>query len=162
MTSITPIALDQPLLDQLSAQARQTPRLRSHLNLHDRPEAPSHRLLIAIEPGSYVAPHRHVEHDKAESFVVVRGTLGLLVFNEAGELLSKHVLTPGGACFGMHIPANTFHTTFALESGTVFFESKAGPYVPLVDADFGHWAPREGDPGCAGQLAAWRATVLRT
>lgn len=154
-----PLTLDQTLLDQLSTQARQSPRLRSHLNLHDRPEAPSHRLLIAIEPGSYVAPHRHVEHDKAESFVVVRGTLGLIVFNESGSIVSKHRLTPGGACFGMHIPANTFHTTLALETGTVFFESKAGPFIPLVDTDFGPWAPREGDATCTTQLAQWRAEL---
>lgn len=156
---MAPILLDQTLLDQLSAQARQAPRLRSHLNLHDRPEAPSHRLLIAIEPGSYVAPHRHAEHDKAESFVVVRGTLGLIVFRDDGAIISTHILRPNGVCFGMHLPANTFHTTFALESGTVFFESKAGPYIPLADSDFGSWAPREGDAACAAQLATWQAVL---
>ena len=156
---MTPTLLDQTLLDQLSAQARQSPRLRSHLNLHDRPEAPCHRLLVGIEPGSYVAPHRHVEHDKAESFVVVRGKLGLLVFDDTGKILASHVLSAGGASFGIHIPANTFHTTFALESGTVFFETKAGPYAAITDQDFAAWAPREGDASCAAQLAQWQALL---
>ncbi|TAK90763.1 MAG: cupin fold metalloprotein, WbuC family [Burkholderiaceae bacterium] len=157
-----PIILDQPLLDRLGEQARQSPRLRAHLNLHDRADAPCHRLLVAIEPGSYVAPHRHVEHDKAESFVVIRGSLGLIVFTEHGQIHSAHRLDACGTCLGVHIPCNTFHTIFALTSGTVFFESKAGPYAPIGEADFAPWAPREGAEACAAQLAQWHTCLPAT
>ena len=53
--------LDAALLDELCARARSVPRLRAHHNLHDSPEAPAHRLLVAMEPGSYVRPHRHLD-----------------------------------------------------------------------------------------------------
>lgn len=159
----TPFEFDLALLDQLSAQARQSPRLRSHLSLHESPHAACQRLLIAIEPGSYVTPHRHIEPDKAETFVVIRGSLGFLTFDETGKIMHQqrlstaNTLTAPSLCFGMHLPANTFHTTFALEPGTVFFESKAGPYVPFTDKDFPSWAPKEGDAQCKQQLRQWQA-----
>ncbi len=156
---MAPRLLDHALLDQLGAQARQSPRLRAHMNLHERADAPCHRLLVAIEPGSYVAPHRHIEPDKAESFVVVRGSLGLIVFADDGQIDSLHPRAAGAPSVGIHIPANTFHTTFALVRGTVFFESKAGPYAPISDADFGPWAPREGAADCAAQLAQWQGLL---
>ena len=46
-------------LDALGAEARQHARRRMNRNLH-RMEEPIHRLLNAMEPDSYVAPHRHL------------------------------------------------------------------------------------------------------
>jgi cupin fold WbuC family metalloprotein len=66
-----------------SAPAR-APRLRAHHNLHDSPEAPAHRMLVAMEPGSYVRPHRHLDPNKAETIIVLRGRLGVLVFDDEG------------------------------------------------------------------------------
>ena len=78
--------LDASLLDELSARARSVPRLRAHHNLHDSPEAQAHRMLVAMEPGSYVRPHRHLDPNKAETIVVLRGRLGVLVFDDEGRL----------------------------------------------------------------------------
>lgn len=142
--------LGQSLLDQLSGEAEASPRLRKHRNFHPDDAYPAHRLLVAIEPGSYVPPHCHLDPAKDETLLVIRGKLGVLFFDAAGEITAQHVLTPGGAVFGVDIPHGVFHTVLALTPGTAFFEAKAGPYVPVGVGELPGWAPREGDPAFAG------------
>lgn len=141
--------IDQTLLDALSAEARQAPRGRKNRNFHPADDFPAHRLLNAIEPGSYVMPHRHLDGDKAETIVVVRGELGLVLFDDVGAVAATHRLTPGGAAVGVDLPAGTWHSVLGLVPGTVFFEAKAGPYVPIRPDEKAAWAPAEGDPGAA-------------
>ncbi|HEY5523455.1 MAG TPA: WbuC family cupin fold metalloprotein, partial [Desulfuromonadaceae bacterium] len=74
-------------LDQLSAEARQNPRLRQNYNLHPSDESRCHRLLNAIEPGSYIRPHRHLDPEKDEAFILMSGRLGIVTFTDAGELV---------------------------------------------------------------------------
>ena len=72
--------IDRALLDNLTAEADGAPRLRKHRNFHPGDAYPAHRLLIAIEPGSYVAPHRHLDPNMDETLLVVRGRLGVVIF----------------------------------------------------------------------------------
>lgn len=141
--------IDQNMLDAASEAARGSPRGRRNVNFHQADEAQCHRLLNAIEPGSYVAPHRHLDPAKDETIIVLRGRLGCVFFADDGTIVETCVLEPGGGVVGVDIPHRTFHTIFALEPGTVFFEAKAGPYLPLADAECAPWAPREGETGCA-------------
>ncbi|HEY5514427.1 MAG TPA: WbuC family cupin fold metalloprotein, partial [Geomonas sp.] len=78
--------IGQADLDAVSAAARTAPRLRKNHNLHDSDAAACHRLFNAIEPGSYIRPHRHLDPDKDETFVLVRGSLGIVIFDEAGQV----------------------------------------------------------------------------
>lgn len=137
--------VDRALLGTLSAEARSAPRLRRNRNLHGDLAEPCHRLLNAIEPGSYIVPHRHCEPARDESILAVAGRLGLIVFDDAGAILAKHVIEPGGEAIGVDLPAGTWHTLVALAPGTVMFEAKAGPYAPPSAEDTAPWAPREGD-----------------
>ncbi len=145
--------LDAGLLDELVAKARSVPRLRSHHNLHVTSTEPAHRLFVAIEPDSYVRPHCHLDPNKSETIVLLRGRLGALVFDAEGKVLAARELAPEAGSIGFHVPAGVFHSIVALESGTVFIEIKAGPYVAPVPAEWGQWAPAEGEPGVAGYLA---------
>lgn len=153
--SDAPGVIDQQLLDGVTAQAVASPRRRKNHNFHAADDAPCHRLLNAIEPGSYVAPHRHA--DKDETILVVRGRLGALLFDAEGKVTTTAVLTPGGETIGVNLAAGTFHSLVSLEPGTVFFESKAGPYRPLTPAERASWAPIEGDPEVADTLKAYEA-----
>ena len=145
---------DQEMLDGLTAKAKVSTRLRANHNVHVDLDAPVQRLFIAIEPGSYVRPHRHPEMEKWEFFMVVRGRIAALLFDAEGKVLQREVLTPEGPVHGFEIPPATWHCVAALESGSVFFEVKQGPYVSLSDKDFAAWAPQEGEPGAA-EFVQW-------
>ena len=135
-------------LDLLSEAARRTQRRRLNQNLHGMDE-PVHRLLNAIEPGSWVPPHRHLDPPRTETLVVVAGALGVVLFEEDGRVREAVRLEPGGEAFGVDLDAGTWHGLVALEPGTVFFETKPGPYVAPVPSDRASWAPPEGDPAAA-------------
>lgn len=145
--------IDAALLDQVSAEARQSPRLRRNRNFHVDDEQPGHRLLNALEPGTYIMPHRHLDTAKDETLVVLRGRVGLVIFDDGGNVVATTVLGPAGAALGADLPHGTWHTLVCLESGSVFLEAKAGPYRPLADAEKASWAPAEGAPGAADYLS---------
>lgn len=145
--------IDRRLLAEVGAEARQSPRRRRNRNFHPDEAYPAHRLLNAIEPDSYVMPHCHRDPSKDESIVCLQGRLGIVVFGPAGAVEQRVVLAPGGVVCGVDIPHGVFHSVLALESGTVFFEAKAGPYRPLGDDEQAPWAPAEGTPAAAGYLA---------
>ena len=149
--------IDQTLLDATTAAARSSPRRRMNHNFHASDSEPANRLLNAVEPGSYVQPHRHLDPFKDETFVVLRGRFGLVCFDESGAVTLTRVLEPGSEAMGANVPSGTFHTLLSLAPGAVFFEAKAGPYVAISDEDRAPWAPREGDGTAPGYLAKLEA-----
>lgn len=149
--------IDVAMLDETSVAAQASPRLRKNRNFHPADDFPSHRLLNAIEPGSYVAPHRHLDPLKDETMLVLRGRLGLVIFDDAGAVRQAIELSAGGDQLGVDIPHGCWHSVLGLAPGTVFFEAKAGPYLALSDAERAGWAPAEGDAGVPAYLAGLRA-----
>lgn len=141
--------IDCVLLDTVSGEARESPRRRKNRNFHASNDAIAHRLLNAIEPGSYIVPHRHLDPNKDESFIVLRGRLGLVLFDDAGHIARTQLLAAGGNAVGVDIPYGTWHSIVALQPGSVFFEAKAGPYLPFTPAEKAPWAPDENDAGAA-------------
>jgi cupin fold WbuC family metalloprotein len=144
---VKPLLIDQALLDTVSLEAKLSPRRRKNRNFHASDTDIAHRLLNAIEPGSYVAPHRHLDPGKDETMIVVRGRLGVVFYDDAGQLTQTAVLAVDGTTCGVTIPHGVYHTVVACQPGTVFFEAKAGPYVPLSEAERAPWAPAETTPG---------------
>jgi cupin fold WbuC family metalloprotein len=141
-------------LDALSREADSNRRRRLNLNLHGDSTDPCQRLFNAVEPGSYIRPHRHSDPPKAESFVAVRGRFTLLLFDDAGKVTERIELAPCGPVAAVDIPAGVWHSILALEPGSIFFEAKPGPYAPLTDSDIASWAPAEGSQEVAGYLKA--------
>lgn len=146
--------IDRDVLGSLSLQAKESPRLRKNSNLHRSLEEPCNRLLNAIEPDSYIRPHRHMDFTKDESIVILSGRLGVVVFDENGSVVQKTQLTPGGEAVAANVPAGVFHTFVSLEEGTVFFEAKAGPYQPIREEEWAVWAPADGSESTASYLRA--------
>lgn len=147
-----PLLVDQAMLDALSLEARTGSRLRKNRNFHEHDADPAHRLLNAIEPGSYIPPHRHLDPTKDETMIVLRGRLGIVFFDAAGRIGQTVLLTVGGPVCAITIPHGVYHSVLACESGTVFFEAKAGPYLPLTDEERASWAPLEGDQAAVAYL----------
>lgn len=152
--------IDQALLDELCAEAAASPRRRKNRNFHPHDHHPAHRLLNAMQPDSYIPPHRHLDPNKDETFVVLRGLLGLLVFDDAGVVTHKVTVGADGRALCVDIPHGTWHAVVALAPDTVFLEAKAGPYLPLTEAERAPWAPAENTPEAAPYLAALKAHVL--
>ncbi len=144
--------IDDRLLESLSLAARQFPRLRQNYNLHASYDEPCQRLLNAVEPGSYLRPHRHFENAKPECFVLLRGRMVVLIFSDDGQIQQRIPLSVGTGCQGVDIPAGLWHSLVSLESGSVFLETKPGPYQALSDKDFAPWAPGEGSPEAGAYL----------
>ncbi|NWA05213.1 WbuC family cupin fold metalloprotein [Pseudomonas gingeri] len=151
-----PSFLDQALFADLAGKATDSPRGRTHHNFHQMDE-PCHRMAVGLQPSTYIPPHRHLSADKAETLLVLKGCLGLLVFDETGALLDKRVLQAGGDCPGVDLPAGVFHGLVVLEADSVMFECKAGPYRPVGEGEMAAWAPREGEAGVAAYQAWMRA-----
>jgi cupin fold WbuC family metalloprotein len=141
-------------LDCLIAQAKISPRLRQHSNVHLDYTDPCQRLFNAIEPGSYIRPHFH----GIETLFAVRGLMALIVFNNDGTIeqvyqfgvdlsvASVNIVT------GMEIPLGKWHTVISLVSGSVLLEIKAGPFDPDMPKSLAPWAPEEGTSDGANYL----------
>ena len=120
--------IDESLLNKVSAQAKELPRLRMNYNFHQSLEDKCHRFLNAVEPGTKVEIHRHPTKD--ESFVILRGKVRVNTYNDDGSVLESVVLCPEEGRYGVDIPKNVWHKLESLESGSVIFECKEGPFVP--------------------------------
>lgn len=140
------IIINQSHLDALSAQARENSRLRKNLNIHPSDDFCCHRLFNAIEPGSYLRPHRHLDPVKDETFLIVRGMLGVIMFDDKGNVEETGLLSSRGETIVLDIPHGRFHAAVSLETGTIFFEVKAGPFLPLSEGEKAAWAPEDGSP----------------
>ncbi|MFW9611520.1 MAG: WbuC family cupin fold metalloprotein [Fluviibacter sp.] len=148
--------IDQTLLNQTCQAAANADRQRKNANFHPNDAFPAHRLINAMQPGSYVRPHRHNDPNKDESIVVLQGRFGYLSFDDQGAVREAFILSPDGPVFGIDIPHGTTHTLLALESNSVFFEAKAGPFVPLSSDEIATWSPAEGTPEAAQLWQTWR------
>lgn len=153
--------IDRKLLDEVSAEACNSPRLRKNRNFHPADDSPAHRLLNAVEPGSYIAPHRHLDANKDETFVALRGKFGLVTFDDAGNVAQTQIIAANSEACGVDIPHGTWHSIVSLEPGSVFFEAKAGPYLPFLTEEKASWAPQENAPGAAAYFARLEALFAR-
>ena len=126
--------ITQTVLDELTAKAKESPRLRMNLDLRDSAEDTSQRMLNAIEPGSPLPIHRH--QNTSETVVCLRGRLVEEFYDDLERTCTERIeLSPNGPIVALNIPAGQWHTVQALESGTVILEMKNGAYEPLLDVD---------------------------
>lgn len=125
--------IDEILLNEVTRQAQDSPRLRMNHNLHDSLEAKAQRLLNALEPGTVLPIHRHP--DTAETYVLLRGRIRVMYYDDRKTETESVVLDPKAGSYGVHIPAGQWHTLEVLESGSVILEVKDGPYRPLDRAN---------------------------
>lgn len=126
--------LDTALFDQLTALAKESPRLRKNYDLRDSVEDQSQRMLNAIEPGTVIPIHRHT--GTSEDVIVLRGRAEEVFYDNLGNETGRFPLIPGGDTPAIHVPMGQYHTCKSLESGTVIIEFKNTKYDPLTTEDF--------------------------
>ena len=140
--------LDQIILDSLSQQAKESPRLRQALDLRTTPEDQSQRILNAVEPGTILPIHRH--RGSTETIIVLRGKIVQHYYDDNGNKTASFVLapyphetsealkqseTPETCACAMSVPVGQWHALESLEEGSVIFECKDGAYQPLSAED---------------------------
>ena len=126
--------ITQQLLDDLTARAKASPRLRMNFDLRNSAADLSQRMLNAIEPGSVLPIHRH--QGSSETVVCLRGRLVWEFYDELERICTETVeLSPNGLIVALNVPEGQWHTVKSLESGSVILECKDGPYEPQSPAD---------------------------
>ena len=164
MASSHRLALDAPegalvlITTELAASAlaysRTSSRRRVILPFHERASDPLHRMLNAVQPDSYVRPHRHLDPPKAECWVMLRGAAAFFTFEGDGAIRDCLRIAAGSDVFGVDLAPGVYHSFIALEPDTLIFEVKPGPYSPSDDKTFPAWAPEEGSPETPAYVAA--------
>ena len=136
------LKISTQLLDEVSSRARLSPRRRMNHNFHTDLGDPVQRLLNALEPWTYIRPHKHA--DKEESFVLLRGTVLAVTFNDDGSIRDHSILSASSGILGIEFEEGCYHMLTSLESGSVVYELKEGPFIPHTEPTSAPWAPREG------------------
>ncbi len=148
------LAIDQDLIQSKSREAAANPRKREVLILHRGNDDPLQRMLNALQPGSYIRPHRHRLPPTAEPLVLLSGAAAFIVFDDHGSPDWEHcvLLHRTQGALAMDHRENIWHTFFALQPDTVLFEVKSGPFDPGTPKEFAAWAPEESSPEASGYL----------
>ncbi len=142
------IIIDSKLTANLIKEAATLPRRRKNYNFHTDYSDPVNRMLHAMEPDTYVQPHKHENPDKREVFIILKGKLVIVEFDDNGNITGHFVLDPYHDNFGAEIPPRTWHSLIVLQKDTVVYEVKDGPYDEATDKIFAPWAPAEGSCDC--------------
>lgn len=146
------IRINEDFVNQTSEEAKLSPRLRMNFNFHPRLEDPISRMLNAMEPGTYIQPHKHEDPDRFEVFLALRGRFVVFTFDDDGKIANHFILDAREGNYGVEIPAKVYHSLISLETGSVAYEIKEGPYLPATAKNFAPWAPNEGDEGTGAYM----------
>ena len=125
------MVITKEILDELTAKAKENPRLRCNLDMRNSADDQSQRMLNALEPGTVMPIHRHLA--SSETVIIIRGRIRWLFYDEQGNLTDTIDMVPGGVV--LNIEKGQWHSLKCLESGTVLFEAKDGAYAPLEPDD---------------------------
>lgn len=137
--------IDRELMDAVAEKASQSPRRRMNYNFHRSTDEKVNRLLNVMHRGSYLPVHRHLDPERSESIIVVRGKVGITIYDNAGAELESRIVGAGCDCVGFDIEAGVWHGLVVLEDDTVMFEVKEGPYAPITPENIAPWTPAADD-----------------
>lgn len=124
------MVIDNNLLDELSALAKSSTRLRAPMDLRNTTGDQSQRMLNALEPGTVIPMHRH--HGSSETVVILRGRVRWMFYDENGVETENVVLDADGDVRCINVERDRWHSVECLESA-VLFECKNGAYRALMD-----------------------------
>lgn len=125
--------LTNSILSALTDSAKLSHRLRMNYNLHESFEDSVQRMFNALEPGTEIPIARHP--NSSETLIMLRGKLRILIYNDGKEIVEDVIIGANLENIGYHIPKGTWHKVESLESGTVCFETREGPYTPVQSSD---------------------------
>lgn len=125
------MVIDNKILDDLSAQAKTSPRLRMNYDLRNSAEDNSQRMLNALEMGTIMPIHRHLA--STETVVVLRGKICWHFYNDAGNETEHVVLDADGDVRALNVEKGRWHSLECMAPDSVLLEAKDGAYAPLTE-----------------------------
>ena len=137
------IRITDELVSMVSMEAKASARKRYNYNFHKSYNDPVQRFINALEPGTYLRPHKHENPDKVEIFIILKGRVLIVEFNDQGKIIDHCILDFEKGDKGVEIPPKVWHSFIALKEGSVLYEAKEGPFVPETGKIFAEWAPEE-------------------
>lgn len=137
------IKISKDFLEELSIKAQQSERKRLIYMYHNEAQDPIQRMLNVMEPETYSRPHRHLTPVKREAFILLQGTVAILEFDNKGKIAEFAILSGKKGNYGAEITPGAWHSLVCLESGSVLYEVKDGPYIEEDDKVFASWSPEE-------------------
>lgn len=149
-----PRIIGSAMVDELVLKASALPRKRTNFNFHKDASSAIQRMMLVMNKGTYVRPHRHNGEDKWEMAIIVRGRATVVLLDDDGTVREKVDLDPSGRNFAIETPRGVWHTWLPQDEHIAFIEFKAGPYDPEKTNEFAPWAPAEDSPQ-ADQYLKW-------
>jgi cupin fold WbuC family metalloprotein len=160
MNAVPPLTkMDSRFFESLIAAAALSPRKRAHRNLHSDFNEPVQRTCIALAAGTYIRPHTHLQANKRELILSLRGRTAVLIFDAQGIVLQRLTLEADQVS-GIELPPGVWHTVFPLTDTAVILDVKQGPYIPSDPVCFAEWAPAEGDSSVP-EFLQWMIAAVR-
>lgn len=140
------IKITKNLLSEISEKAKLAKRKRANYNFHKGSDDLIQRFLNAIEPDTYLRPHKHENPDKIEIFIILTGRVLIVQYDDEGGISDHIILDPRNGNMGVEIQPRTWHSFISLQKGSVLYELKEGPYDESIDKIFAIWSPKEESP----------------
>ena len=125
------MVVDKALLDNLTMRAKESPKFRMSYDLRNSSGDNSQRMLNALEPGTVMPIHRHLA--SSETVIIIRGRIRWLFYDEQGRVTESTELWSDGDVRMLNVEKGRWLSLECLESGSVLFEAKDGPYHPLEE-----------------------------
>ncbi len=138
------IKITDKLLNSMSYKAKASVRKRCNYSFHNSNFDYIQRFLNAVEPDTYVRPHKHENPDRVEIFLILKGRVLIIEFDDNGKIIDYIILDIEKGKKGVEIPPRTWHSLIVLKEGSVLYEIKEGPFIKETDKTFAKWAPEEG------------------
>lgn len=151
--------IDSDLIGNLVKKAQTAERKRTNFNFHEQKEV-YQRFLNVLSKDTYIPPHRHLSDPKPETFIILEGEIGFLIFDENGEVKETHKLSANGPKRGIDLQPGVWHSLVCLSETAVCFEGKSGPYDPTVDKEFHPNYPLESDPKFTETIKSFESLFL--
>jgi len=142
------IKINNDLVDGIIHEASVNDRKRKNFNFHPAAKDPMHRMIHASNPGTYVQPHKHENPDKTEAFIILKGKVLLVEFDDDGNIIDHFIMEANTANYGVEFSPRIWHMLITLQENSLFYEVKNGSWDPSDDKFFAPWSPSEGSPDC--------------
>ena len=122
------VAIVKPIdLQKLIDAASNDPLKKARLCLHSNVNHTLHDMIIASNCATYVSPHKH-DHSSVY-YNIIQGSMGLVIFNNEGNIKEYHKLEMGkrDQVNSVRINPGIWHSEIYISEWVIFSESVLSP-----------------------------------